>query len=249
LGFVILLAENHEPSLAAKKKQQHGASETATSTSKNRVRGFEITPSGRPVVEPQISWETATGSVQYTYQIASGRAEWLSRDPIGEKSGINLYQYTRNNPLNMVDFLGLEGTWTFSITLSTYGPGHRPNIDASYAMSADEKKCCSEVTVRRSVSDLGFWHSDDSGYAYTDVKGNAHAEGDSPGGSKYFNNLLGDGSGTDLPSFPQTLHFKWDAVCTKGNNAGKTLSSRQRDYFVSGYNGAWEDSNGNLSIP
>ena len=149
----------------------------------------------------------------------------------------------------MVDFLGLEGTWTFSITLSTYGPGHRPNIDASYAMSADEKKCCSEVTVRRSVSDLGFWHSDDSGYAYTDVKGNAHAEGDSPGGSKYFNNLLGDGSGTDLPSFPQTLHFKWDAVCTKGNNAGKTLSSRQRDYFVSGYNGAWEDSNGNLSIP
>ncbi len=73
---MILLAEHDEPTLAAKKKRQHGASSWPTSTPKNRVWGFENTPSGRPVVEPQLTQETAAGSVQYTYQIASGRAEW-----------------------------------------------------------------------------------------------------------------------------------------------------------------------------
>jgi RHS repeat-associated protein len=104
---VILLAEHDEPILAAKKKRQHGASSWATSTPKNRVWGFENSPSGRPVVEPQLTQENATGSVQYTYQIASGRAEWLSRDPIAERGGINLYDYVLNNPVKHTDKLGL----------------------------------------------------------------------------------------------------------------------------------------------
>jgi RHS repeat-associated protein len=32
---------------------------------------------------------------------------WLSRDPIGETGGLNLYGYTRNNPLNSADLSGL----------------------------------------------------------------------------------------------------------------------------------------------
>jgi uncharacterized protein RhaS with RHS repeats len=93
--------------LAAKKKRQPRASSWPTSTPKNRVWGFENHPSGRPSVEPQLSLETATGSVQYTYQIASGRAEWLSRDPIAERGGINLYGYVLNDPIYNVDELGL----------------------------------------------------------------------------------------------------------------------------------------------
>ncbi len=40
---------------------------------------------------------------------------WLSRDPIGERGGINLYRYCLNDPLNYIDPSGL---WTFGIGIS-----------------------------------------------------------------------------------------------------------------------------------
>jgi RHS repeat-associated protein len=42
------------------------------------------------------------------YDPASGR--WLSRDPMGEEGGINLYAYVRSNPVNRTDALGLTDT-------------------------------------------------------------------------------------------------------------------------------------------
>ena len=40
---------------------------------------------------------------QYCPQIG----KWFSRDPIGENSGLNIYQFVRNSPLHFYDFLGL----------------------------------------------------------------------------------------------------------------------------------------------
>ncbi len=40
------------------------------------------------------------------YDSLTGR--WLSRDPIGEKGGVNLYGFVRNDGVNGVDFLGLK---------------------------------------------------------------------------------------------------------------------------------------------
>jgi RHS repeat-associated protein len=61
-----------------------------------------------------------TGLVYYGYryyQPQTGR--WLSRDPIGENGGVNLYGFIMNNPVNSVDMLGLVG----------YYPPGPPNPD------------------------------------------------------------------------------------------------------------------------
>jgi len=42
------------------------------------------------------------------YDADTGR--WISRDPIGENGGINLYGYCLNDPINCVDLLGLDIT-------------------------------------------------------------------------------------------------------------------------------------------
>jgi RHS repeat-associated protein len=125
LDLVILLAEHDEPTLAAKKKRQLAPLKLATSTPKNRVWGFENIPSGRPCVEFDLTWETAIGSVQYTYRNASGRAEWLSRDPLGENGGLNLYGYVLNNPIWAIDPFGLETYFT-----------HYTGLDDDYRQAA-----------------------------------------------------------------------------------------------------------------
>jgi uncharacterized protein RhaS with RHS repeats len=33
---------------------------------------------------------------------------WISRDPIGEQGGLNLYGFVNNNPIAAVDAIGLE---------------------------------------------------------------------------------------------------------------------------------------------
>jgi RHS repeat-associated protein len=38
---------------------------------------------------------------------------WLSRDPIGEEGGLNLYGHTENDPVNYVDPLGLSIHWQY----------------------------------------------------------------------------------------------------------------------------------------
>jgi RHS repeat-associated protein len=40
------------------------------------------------------------------YNASTGR--WLSRDPIGERGGKNLYGFVANNPVNQIDILGQQ---------------------------------------------------------------------------------------------------------------------------------------------
>lgn len=53
-------------------------------------------------------WDSSSGFYYYGYRYyntSTGR--WPNRDPIEEMGGINLYQYAKNNPVNLYDPLGL----------------------------------------------------------------------------------------------------------------------------------------------
>jgi RHS repeat-associated protein len=62
-------------------------------------------------------YETADGlnlTLFRPYDADLGR--WLSRDPMGEMAGLNLYPYVSNDPIDSVDSLGLfQGTKTISV--------------------------------------------------------------------------------------------------------------------------------------
>jgi hypothetical protein len=69
--------------------------------------GFFSEPSGRSTWECVVTLKFASGCEGYGYESAMGRGEWLSRDPIAEKGGLNLYGYVGGNPINDLDPLGL----------------------------------------------------------------------------------------------------------------------------------------------
>ncbi len=51
-----------------------------------------------------------TGHYYYGYRYYSPtQGRWLSRDPIGEYGGLNLYAFVNNNPLTFWDYLGNAG--------------------------------------------------------------------------------------------------------------------------------------------
>ncbi len=59
-------------------------------------------------------YDTATGLNYYGYRFYSPQiGKWLSRDPIQESGGINLYQFVRNQPVNLFDAYGLF-SWSFT---------------------------------------------------------------------------------------------------------------------------------------
>jgi hypothetical protein len=51
---------------------------------------------------------TLVQNAQAFYNPSTGR--WLSRDPIGETGGLNVYGFVRNTSVNAFDILGLQGT-------------------------------------------------------------------------------------------------------------------------------------------
>lgn len=56
-------------------------------------------------------WDEETGLVYYGYRYYSPTmGRWISRDPIEEEGGNNLYAFVGNTPINSYDLLGMDGT-------------------------------------------------------------------------------------------------------------------------------------------
>jgi len=56
-----------------------------------------------------------------------GAGRWLNRDPIGEEGGMNLYGFVNNDPLNLLDYLGLN-----TCHIWVYLPKDRSNLGTMY---------------------------------------------------------------------------------------------------------------------
>jgi RHS repeat-associated protein len=55
------------------------------------------------------SYDEKTGLSYYGYRFyAPSIGRWLTRDPLGERGGINQYRFVGNNPVNWVDPMGLD---------------------------------------------------------------------------------------------------------------------------------------------
>ena len=56
-----------------------------------------------------------TGQYYYGYRLYDPNLQrWPNRDPIQEAGGLNLYEYVRNNPINLIDPLGLDFAGMFN---------------------------------------------------------------------------------------------------------------------------------------
>ncbi|YCM45267.1 RHS repeat-associated core domain-containing protein [Verrucomicrobiaceae bacterium 227] len=96
-------------------------------TAKNRVRGFFGEQPNLRREKSAATKQPRQGNPSTTTKLASGvryygyryylpeLGKWPSRDPIGERGGINLYGMVENDIINRGDYLGLQGacSWDY----------------------------------------------------------------------------------------------------------------------------------------
>ena len=84
------------------------ASAVTTRFAKIASWGSEQAVSGRSREERQANRVRVGVGEPCAYESTPGRTTWLSRDPIEEEGGLNLYGYVENDPVNWLDPLGLD---------------------------------------------------------------------------------------------------------------------------------------------
>jgi RHS repeat-associated protein len=76
-------------------------------------------------------WDDETGLGYWGYRYYSSRmGRWISRDPIAERGGLNLYAYAGENPSNRLDSVGLDtfvGPMRIDPSCTGCTPDTRPN--------------------------------------------------------------------------------------------------------------------------
>jgi len=76
------------------------------------------------------TYDDQTGLSYYGYRFyVPSLGRWLTRDPIGEKGGINLYGFVGNNPISWIDPWGLHGSMCY--TDNPNNPRFPDNPDAT----------------------------------------------------------------------------------------------------------------------
>jgi hypothetical protein len=126
---------------------------------------------------------------------------------------------------------GNERGWHYEVVWMPFED--KVNVNVSYTMSDDERKCCKRVTVDRYVRKTGLWAGSYGPYTLDHASDDkeegfptGYAEGDAPEGASFTFGLYRS---------RWTYSFLWKARCVAGRNEGKVLSSLKKKYRVSGH--------------
>jgi RHS repeat-associated protein len=131
-------------------------------TAQNKATPLPLAPSPERVkylYDRQGHSVTQRGMLYYGYRYydpVTGR--WPSRDPIGERGGINLYSMVGNDAVNWVDFLGLD-TYTPPLEKECEDDSKKKSDDALFRLrliiqEAELKALLKEVEKNKPLSDF-----------------------------------------------------------------------------------------------
>lgn len=185
---------------------------------------FGVPEQGRApaVVTPELevrfhgySWDESSGFYSVRYRsLTTAFGRWLSRDPIEERGGVNLYAFVGNNPINRWDRFGQLFGLDFDYTQNLQIGGCLPIpaaplvsicLTGGYTVTVDE--CCKDGEKKNLITVSG------------DVNIYAAIQAPSPLSVSYTKgvNISGDGAPSECPSKKPA---EWTGSFFVGFNAG-----------------------------
>ena len=94
--------------------------------------------------------DSELGLVYYNHRHYNSKdGRWLSRDPLGEEASINLYEFSKSNPVNFFDSLGLSCVQLQNPDVGkpmSFSPGVGLLLSASYGFFSEYEACCVECS-------------------------------------------------------------------------------------------------------
>ena len=100
-------------------------------------------------------YDLETNLVYYNYRYyAPQLGRWISRDPIADEGGLNLYSIATNNTINWTDYIGyfslrnylLPGTFEIDIPTAIAG------LSIVFTLNISETDCCMKYTISGGMS-------------------------------------------------------------------------------------------------
>jgi RHS repeat-associated protein len=83
----------------------------------------------QPIQFSTKRYDADTGLSYYGYRFYSPAiGKWITRDPIGETGGLNLYGFVNNNPMNFIDPMGLRINYICVRTYFTNASEEKMNV-------------------------------------------------------------------------------------------------------------------------